>query len=206
MSEQASPGREVNAQAAFADHYRQYVDFLNRVLTAIDADSVERVVNLFLEARAKGRTIFFAGNGGSAATASHFAQDLSEVGRKAGVAGFRSLGLADNVSYITAAGNDHGYESIFTNQMTNLFQEGDLLVVISASGNSANVIKALRMAKSRGGTTVALVGFDGGVLAREADAVIIARTARGEYGPVEDVHMIMDHVITDCLYQRLARA
>ncbi|MBF0145435.1 MAG: SIS domain-containing protein [Magnetococcales bacterium] len=186
-----------------AAFYTGYASYLHRCLETVDLAQLEAVGQVFLRAREEGRTIFFAGNGGSAATASHFCQDLAEVGRKAKVKGFRTLSLTDNVSYITAAGNDYGYHNIFTTQMMFLFQERDVLVVISASGNSPNVVEAARFAKERGGIVIALVGFDGGQLGNMAHHVLKVETHRGEYGPVEDAHLIFDHVITTFLTSRL---
>ncbi|MBF0108446.1 MAG: SIS domain-containing protein [Magnetococcales bacterium] len=165
----------------------------------MDLGQLEAVADRFLQARDEKKTIYFAGNGGSASTSSHFCQDLAEVGRKIGVEGFRTLSLTDNVSYITAAGNDYGYEKIFVNQMMYLFEPGDVLVVISASGNSGNVVEAARLAREKGGTVIALVGFDGGKLSEIADLVLKVKTNKGEYGPVEDAHLIIDHVITGYL-------
>ena len=185
------------------DYYQSYVAYLHKRLRSMDGKQVERVTDVFLAARKAGKTIYFVGNGGSAATASHFCQDLAEVGRKADCEGFRTLSLTDNVSYITAAGNDYGYEAIFTNQMNFVFNEGDVLVCISASGNSANVINAAKLAQERKGVVIALVGFDGGELGRLADHAILTQTPKGEYGPVEDAHMILDHIITSYLMYRL---
>ena len=186
-----------------SDYYHSYVDYLHALLSRLDGQSVENVVEVFLEARKNGKTIFFVGNGGSAATASHFCQDLAEVGNKANCEGFRTLSLTDNVSFITAAGNDCGYDSIFTKQMKFLFSEGDVLVGISASGNSQNVVNAVKLAKEKGGVAVALVGFDGGELGKLADHAIHLQTPKGEYGPVEDAHMILDHIITTYLMDKL---
>lgn len=157
------------------------------------------VSKCFLDAREKGATIFFVGNGGSAATASHFAQDLSEVGRKAKVRSFKTLSLTDNVSFLTAVGNDYGYDKVFLIQLLELFNKGDVFVAISASGNSPNVIEAVKFAKEKGGITVGLVGFDGGKLVDLCDHVIHVVSNKGEYGPVEDIHMTLDHMITSFL-------
>ena len=173
------------------------------MLLRVDGAKVAEMAELFLKARGEGKTIFFVGNGGSAATASHFAQDLAEVGRKAGVKSFRTLSLTNNVPFITAAGNDYGYDTIFTTQMKEIFSPGDVLVAISASGNSANLVKAVQLAYEKGGVTLALVGFDGGKLARLAHHVIQVTSPKGEYGPVEDAHVILDHVVTSYLTARL---
>jgi D-sedoheptulose 7-phosphate isomerase len=185
------------------DYYHSYVDYLHKLLSQLDGKTVDEVANVFLEARKNGKTIYFVGNGGSASTASHFCQDLAQLGNKAKCEGFRVLSLTDNVSYITAAGNDYGYESIFTRQMEFLFNEGDVLVAISASGNSPNVVNATKLAQERGGVAVALVGFDGGELGKLADHSIRLQTPKGEYGPVEDAHMILDHIITTYLMHKL---
>lgn len=193
------------AKSALApDYFKYYVRYLNRLLTAMDMASVETVVSCFLKARADSKTIFFAGNGGSAATASHFAQDLTEVGRKAKVTSFRTVSLTDHISFITAIANDYGYEKIFTIQMSELFKPGDVLVAISASGNSPNVVEAVKYARKLQGVSIGLVGFDGGKLSTLCDHVVHVKTDEGEYGPVEDVHMILDHMITSYLIMRLS--
>ncbi len=182
-----------------AAFYQGYVNYLHERLMAVDGNKLAEVADIFLKARAADRTIYFAGNGGSAATASHFSQDLATVGRKANVSGFRTLSLTDNTAYITAAGNDYGYDSVFTTQMQYLFNAGDVLVVISASGNSANVVEAARMALERNGTVIALTGFDGGQLATMTPHCLLLETPKGEYGPVEDAHMLFDHILTGYL-------
>ena len=185
------------------NYFKQYNDYLHQQLQKIDSSSLEALAQAFLSARKNNKTIFFVGNGGSAATASHFAQDLATVGRKAGVKGFRTLSLTDNNSYITALGNDLGFDKIFSEQMHSLFNSGDLLIAISASGNSPKVLAAAELAKQLGGEVFALAGFDGGKLAALADKLILVATAKGEYGPVEDAHMIVDHAITSHLLQIL---
>ncbi|MDD4907509.1 MAG: SIS domain-containing protein [Candidatus Omnitrophica bacterium] len=177
----------------FVNKYRGY---LTTLLNNIDAVRVHDVINCFLEARRNNKTIYFAGNGGSAATASHFAQDLDEVGRKITGMGFRTQSINDNVAALTAIGNDYGYENIFSMQIQYNFNPGDVLVVISASGNSPNVVNAVKLAKEKGGTTVGLVGFTGGKLAGLCDHLIHIKSEIGEYGPVEDLHLVLDHMIT----------
>ncbi|MBF0454301.1 MAG: SIS domain-containing protein [Magnetococcales bacterium] len=186
-----------------SSYFTHYIDYLHRQLQQMDSLALDSLVQAFLSAREAGKTIFFVGNGGSAATASHFAQDLATVGRKAGVEGFRAISLSDNTSYITALGNDIGYHQVFSEQMRQLFQPGDLLVAISASGNSPNILEAAKLAKERQGVLLALTGFDGGELARLADHTLLVKTPKGEYGPVEDGHMIIDHVVTGYLIEKL---
>jgi len=185
------------------EYYRDYCQYVSKLLAEIDVNAVQAVTQVFLEARDKDKTIYFAGNGGSAATASHFAQDLSEVSRKTQTKGFRTQSVTDNVAAITALGNDYGYDDIFSLQLQYRFNPGDVLVVISASGNSQNIINAVELAKEKGGTTVGLVGFDGGKLAEICDHVIHIESNKGEYGPVEDLHLILDHMIVSYLTLQL---
>ena len=189
-------GKETEQPGNRVDYLKAYGSHIESLLGRLDLGAVQRVIDCFLEARRNNKTIFFAGNGGSAATASHFAQDLAEVCKKAGSRCFKTLSLTDNVSLITALGNDYGYDEIFTGQLKNLCNAGDVFVGISASGNSQNVVEAVTMVKKRGGVTVALVGFDGGALAELCDHVVHVVSNKGEYGPVEDIHLVIDHMIT----------
>ncbi|MCL0094701.1 SIS domain-containing protein [Dehalococcoidales bacterium] len=123
---------------------------MSELLTSLNWQAIEGIIEVFQTVRANGRTIFFAGNGGSAATCSHFAEDLVYGTMVEGAEPFKVLSLTDNVAYITALGNDEGYENIFVGQMKNLFKQGDVIVGISGSGNSPNVVKALEYANSKG--------------------------------------------------------
>jgi D-sedoheptulose 7-phosphate isomerase len=181
------------------DYFHSYSLYLNSLLMDMDFNAISNIIDCLLEARKENKMIFFIGNGGSAATASHFAQDLGEVGRKVGREGFKTLSLTENISSISAIGNDYGYGEIFVLQMKELFCRGDVLVAISASGNSPNVVKAVEYAKRSGGKTIGLVGFDGGKLKELCDHVVHVRSQKWEYGPVEDIHMILDHMITSYL-------
>lgn len=188
-----------------ADYFRNYCEYVQRLIAKIDIASIQRVVECFLEARRKDKTIYFAGNGGSAATASHFAQDMGEIGRKIRGKGFRTQSINDNVAALTAISNDYGYDHAFSMQIQYNFNAGDVLVVISASGNSTNVIKAVNLAQARGGSTVGLVGFDGGQLSQICDHVIYIPSKAGEYGPVEDIHMMLNHMIVSYLTMTLKK-
>ena len=178
---------------------RRYVERLSSVLQRLDFEAVARVIDLFLEARTNGNTIFFLGNGGSAATASHFANDLGFCASPEGSTPFRAISLASNTAFITCLANDMGYENIFSWQLRTLMRHGDVVVGISASGNSPNAVKALHYAAENGGTPVAIVGFDGGIMKTIARHVIHIETEKGDYGPVEDVHMVLDHLISNYL-------
>jgi D-sedoheptulose 7-phosphate isomerase len=134
-------------------------------------------------------------NGGSASTASHWVNDLTRWRDRP----FRAISLTDNVAVVTAYGNDFGYDLIFKLQLETLMQPDDVVVAISASGNSPNIVSAIDYANENGGITVGLTGFDGGTLRELAQIVVHAPTNKGEYGPAEDVHMVLDHLVTSYL-------
>lgn len=171
-----------------------YLDYLSKVLKGIDAKDIGRFVATLLDARERGATVFFIGNGGSAATASHFANDLS-IGTNSYEKPFRVISLTDNQAIITAIGNDFGYQDIFSRQLQVLGKSGDVVVAISASGNSPNLLSAFEYAKSAGIKTVAITAFDGGKMKPMADEGIHVPTAPKEYGPAEDAHMVLDHLV-----------
>ena len=171
-----------------------YLNYLKQVIDGLDTGQIANFIQILVEAREEGRTIFFIGNGGSAATSSHFANDIS-IGINDYEKPFKAVSLADNLPIITALGNDFGYEEIFYRQLKVMGKKDDVLVSISASGNSPNLLKAVEYAKSIGIITVGITAFDGGKLKQESDHGIHVQTERGEYGPAEDVHMIMDHLV-----------
>ena len=183
---------------------RSYFDYLRQVLDGIDLQSIQRVIDIILDARERAATVFFIGNGGSAATASHFANDLS-IGTNDYDKPFRVVSLTDNVAVITAIGNDFGYDEIISRQLRVLGRGGDVVVGISASGNSPNILKAFDYAKSYGITTVAITAFDGGKMKVMADEGIHVPTALKEYGPAEDAHMVLDHLIGAYLMRVIRR-
>lgn len=183
---------------------RSYIDYLTQILNGIDSSEIGRFVTTLLDARDRGATIFFIGNGGSATTASHFANDLA-IGTNSYEKPFRVISLADNQAIITAIGNDFGYQDIFVRQLHILGKGGDVLVAISASGNSPNLLSAFKYAKSAGIKTVAITAFDGGKMKMVADEGIHVPTAPKEYGPAEDAHMVLDHLVSAYL-MRLVKA
>ena len=147
-----------------------------------------------LKARSRSSTIFFIGNGGSAATASHFANDLA-FGTNDYKNPFKVMSITDNVPVMTAIGNDYGYDEIFIRQLKVYSKKNDVLVGISASGNSENLINSFMYASSIGMETVGITGFDGGKLKKIANISVHFPTNQKEYGPAEDMHMILDHLI-----------
>lgn len=173
---------------------RSYISYLKQILDGIDLQSIRLFIEAILDARERDATVFFIGNGGSAATASHFANDLS-IGTNDYEKPFKAVSLTDNVAVITAIGNDFGYDEIFVRQLRVQGNTGDVVVAISASGNSPNLLRAFDYAKSAGIKTVAITAFDGGKLKGLADTCVHVPTAPKEYGPAEDAHMVLDHLI-----------
>ena len=171
-----------------------YLDYLCQVLQKIDTRMIGKFVNTLLDARERDANIYFIGNGGSAATASHFANDIA-IGTNSYAKPFRAVSLTDNHAIITALGNDFGYDEIFVRQLQVLARAGDVVIAISASGNSPNLIKAIEYAKTVSIKTVAITGFDGGKLKLISDEGVHIPTDNKDYGPAEDTHMILDHLI-----------
>ena len=169
---------------------KNYFDYLKVLIDKLSIENVSKFIELILETRENNKTIFFIGNGGSASTASHFVNDIS-LGSRQFEKPFRAISLCDNQAVITAIGNDDGYENIFLQQLQTQAKAGDVLVAISASGNSPNIIKAINWAKDNDLTTVGLSAFDGGMLAKQSDLNIHVPTKIGEYGPAEDLHMVI---------------
>jgi D-sedoheptulose 7-phosphate isomerase len=174
-----------------------YLDYLKKVFDNLEIASIIQLEEELEEARKNENTIFIAGNGGSATTATTMANDLGfDIIKKTETdKPFRMLALTDNNGVMTAIANDVGYENIFINQMKIHYRTGDMLIAISASGNSPNVIKAAEWIKSKGGRVAGLLGFDGGRLKGICDIAVCVPTVAGEYGPVEDVHLIMNHIL-----------
>ena len=173
---------------------KNYFDYLSQVFEKIDKKEIEKFIEILIKARIDKSTIFFIGNGGSAATASHFANDIS-IGTRTLSKPFKAVSLCDNAAVVTAIANDDGYEEVFVQQLRVLYKKNDILVAISASGNSMNLMKAIEFAKENEIKTVGITAFDGGKLKQVADYNIHVPTEKGEYGPAEDVHMILDHLI-----------
>ncbi len=189
-----------NNSSSPSEYISAYFKHLTQILSELDLSSIEKFIGLLLSARKEGKNVYFIGNGGSAATASHFANDLA-IGTRSKKLPFKVMSLTDNSSVITAIGNDYGYEQVFVKQLEACLGSGDLLVAISASGNSPNILKAVEYTKENSGITIGLTGFDGGELKKIVDHVIHVPTVKGDYGPVEDVHMILDHVVGNYLLQ-----
>ena len=170
-----------------------------KLLTQIPNEEVMALAIAINQARKTGETVYIAGNGGSASTASHFATDLG-IGSLNRANPVRSISLCDNTAAITAIANDMDYSSIFAQQLKLLGKQEDLLIVISASGNSDNLIKTVEVASALGMESHSLTGFDGGKLKQlTVGRNIHVETPKGAYGLVEDAHLAICHVITECI-------
>ena len=171
-------------------------------MAEVSIEDLRDIEEALFEAWLHGRTIFIAGNGGSAATASHWTNDLNKGTITAGQHRFRAIALTDNVPLITAWGNDTAYERIFVEQMTNFLRPGDVFIAISGSGNSPNVIAAARWAQDAGAVTIGLLGRDGGRLRALVDHAVVVPTDRMEQ--IEDVHLALSHALCTVLRTRIA--
>ena len=176
---------------------RSYIDGLCALLQRLPVDDIQRVIELLLHACTSGHAVYIMGNGGSAATASHMANDLSKGTFVPGAPRFKAISLSDNIPLITAWANDKDYASIFYEQLFPLVQSGDVVIGISGSGNSENVLRAIRLAREKGATTIGFTGYNGGKLAYLVDINVLASGAEMEMA--EDIHMVLDHLVCSTL-------
>jgi D-sedoheptulose 7-phosphate isomerase len=175
----------------------RYMEQVRATIAGLDVETIGQIVEVLHEARIERRRIFIFGNGGSAATASHFACDLNKGAICSGQPRFRAIALTDCMPLLSAWANDTAYENIFAQQLENHVEPGDVVIGISGSGNSMNVVNALKLANIRGATTIALTGFDGGKVKDIAHICLIVRNNSIEQ--VEDIHLLLGHAITTCL-------
>jgi D-sedoheptulose 7-phosphate isomerase len=187
-----------NNSNSVSDYSKSYLEHLNTILNGISLTAIDNFVKILLDARERGSSIFFIGNGGSAATASHFANDIA-IGSREFEKPFRVISLCDNHAVITAIANDDGYEKIFSQQLRVLLKKLDVVVSISASGNSPNLIHAINTTKTMGAISVGISAFDGGKMRELVDFSLHVPTEKGEYGPAEDAHMVLDHLVSNYL-------
>jgi D-sedoheptulose 7-phosphate isomerase len=174
---------------AFAE---RYFAELTRVIGGTSAEQVGRVLDVLVSAHREGRQVFVLGNGGSASTASHMASDLVWGLTRKGIRPMRAIALTDNVALMTSIGNDEGFGSIFTRQLEALAAPGDVVIAITGSGNSENVVRTLEAARARGLVTVGLLGMGGGKAKDLVDVALVVPS--DDYGPIEDLHMVIDHL------------
>lgn len=183
------------------NHLYHYISDHINLVEQLPLHLVEQVLEVLREARFKGSQIFTMGNGGSAATASHFVCDLAKNTRKGGMPPFRVYGLADNLPILMAYANDEGYENVFAQQLINQVRPGDVVIAFSCSGNSPNVIRAVEVAKENATKTIAFTGFDGGRLGTMVDINICIPSTSLEQ--VEDIHLMLEHMICATLREEV---
>jgi len=183
---------------------KQYFEELQRVMVSFPKDGIDQIAETFLRAYDAGRTVYLFGNGGSAALASHFACDLGKgTAYCNGGKRFRVLSLTDNLPTLTAWANDTNYEDVFSEQLRNFVQPGDVALAISGSGNSKNVLNALRVAREARATTVGISGFQGGEMKPLCDICVVVPSENMQI--IEDLHVAMAHSIFRIVYRRISR-
>jgi D-sedoheptulose 7-phosphate isomerase len=181
-----------------------YISILQTCLDQLPAEAIRGVVDILHEARQQGRQVFIMGNGGSASTATHFVCDLAKNTREDGWPHFKVMGLSDNMALFSAYANDEGYDRVFVGQLANWIQADDVVIGISASGQSANVLRAIEFANQAGATTIAFTGFDGGALKPLSDICLHVRCDSIEQ--VEDIHLMLEHMITKTIREEIQEA
>ena len=174
-----------------------YFDEMKAVLDRIDRAPLREAIDVLHQARMDGRQVFIMGNGGSASTASHMVCDLAKNTRQPDWPHYKVIGLADNMAIFSAYGNDDGYDNVFRLQLANLLNPGDVVVAISTSGNSPNVLRAVELANERGATVIGMTGFGAGKLGPLVDIHLHVPSDCIEQ--VEDIHLMLEHLITKAL-------
>lgn len=172
---------------------REYLEGLKRCIEELSLDDIEDIARIVFDAYKQGKRIFIMGNGGSATTAIHLARDLQIGTAGPGKPRLRVSCLADNVASITSIANDINYESVFEEQLIGQVEKGDVVIGITASGNSPNVLRAIEYANKNGAVTIGFIGFGGGKLKGLARKSIVLSSK--DYGQVEDIHMALSHII-----------
>ncbi len=183
------------AAGSIEDYAKGYARRLDEVLSTLDWAAVGRAVEVIGAAIDSRHAMYIVANGGSAAVASHIVNDLVAGGYIEGPAPFRVFALTDNLATVTALGNDAGFDNIFERQLRVYLSPGDVVLAMSVSGNSENILRAVDCAKSMGAATVGFCGFSGGRLAHACDVSVHAPTTLDEYGPVEDIFSVLGHIL-----------
>lgn len=198
---------ELYAQAnSFAEYVKLYNARLAEVLDGINGTVLTRAMEALEAARTNRKAIYVIGNGGSAALASHLVNDLVAGAYLEGRPAFRAFSLSDNISTVTALANDCGYENIFLHHLKVHLQSGDVVLAMSVSGNSPNILRALSYAREHGATTIGMCGFTGGKMAGLCDIPIHVEATPDEYGPVEDAFGILGHILSGYLAMKQGKA
>jgi D-sedoheptulose 7-phosphate isomerase len=180
---------------------KKYLNELVISINAIPLDKIREIAGVLKEAYKKGRHVFIMGNGGSAATASHFVCDLAKGTRVPGKKHFKAIGLTDNVPLLTAWSNDVAYKDVFKSQLENLLEKGDVVIVFTGSGNSPNILEAAKYSRKVKAKTIAFTGFDGGKIKKLSDICMIVPSNNMER--IEDIHLILEHLIKLYLWEEI---
>lgn len=194
--------QETDSPSAYSAAFLRH---MAEMLGRMDAEAIGRAVSTIDEVHANGGTIYVLANGGSAAVASHFVNDLGVNALVPDRPGYHVISLTDNVEAFSAVANDAGFENVFLYQLRCGLRAGDLVLAMSVSGNSENVIRAVSYAKDTGARTIGFCGFEGGRLAETADQIVHIPSSKDEYGPVEDAFSVICHIISGYLTMRRGR-
>lgn len=188
--------KEYSKSHNFVDFSKRYVEYLNNTLKSLNFNKLEKISKEFELVKRKNKTIYVFGNGGAASTAITMSNDLGfDVMKKSkSKKTFKIKCLNENQSVITAIANDTGYENILLNQLKIYFQKGDIILLLSASGNSKNLITAAKWLKEKKAKIYGFLGFDGGLLKKYCNEYILIKSKKGDYGPVEDAQLIINHI------------
>jgi len=189
----------MNREQGIKTYFEDYRARLDNLLDSVDLNELTKVVEAIITAFKNNQTVYICGNGGSAATASHMQADFSFFTRYFTEFRPKVRALTDNIPLITAISNDKSYDYIFVEQLKGNFEKGDVLLCISASGDSNNLVKAVEYIKDKGGTSIGFIGFTGGKLLKICDISMYTPNSKGDYGPIEDLHMLYDHLIVNYL-------
>jgi len=179
------------------ENIQHYISTLQQTMDQLPRQMIVDVIAILQRARMQGNQVFIMGNGGSASTASHFVCDLAKNTRREDLPHFRVIGLTDNMPIFSAYANDDGYENVFSMQLANLIKHDDIVIGISASGNSKNVLNAMEGAQKYNVTKIGFTGFDGGQLASMVDINIHVKSNIIEH--VEDIHLMLEHMIVKAI-------
>jgi D-sedoheptulose 7-phosphate isomerase len=202
MNKLAELYQKAGSPRAYVEGFR---DHMAQVVQSLDSAGTARLIELVEQACRDDKTIFLVANGGSAAVSTHWVNDLSANTVVDGQPGIRVMSLTDNASSLTAAANDACFEEVFAIQLKANMRPGDLVIAMSVSGNSPNIVRAVEYANAHGAKTVGCVGFDGGKVKALAHHVIHVPSTRDEYGPVEDMFSVIMHAVTGYLTMKRGR-
>ena len=183
------------------ENIQDYISTLQRTMDQLPQNLIAEVIETLQRARLQGNQVFIMGNGGSASTASHFVCDLAKNTRRPELPHFRVIGLTDNMAIFSAYANDDGYENVFALQLANLVRPDDIVIGISASGNSPNVLNAMQEAQKHHVTTIGFTGFDGGRLGAMVNLNIHVKSNIIEH--VEDIHLMLEHMIVKTIKEQM---